>query len=146
MSQSSGSAQEIPASLHRPLQIVGYVFAGSTAVRNRAISDSFLARFAYQWLRYSFGISCTTYGTTIHCCPDTKCPPPPRRMWWLGKAELIMVTLTSLTRKRAESPVWFTLWDSRYSQVSIWPMATNTDIDAFSISFVCMQHRLHRVQ
>ncbi|KAJ7926043.1 hypothetical protein B0H13DRAFT_1097008 [Mycena leptocephala] len=32
MSQSSGTSQEIPASLHRPLQIVGYVFAGSTAV------------------------------------------------------------------------------------------------------------------
>ncbi|KAJ6560645.1 hypothetical protein DFH09DRAFT_1483350 [Mycena vulgaris] len=32
MSQSSGTSQEIPASLQRPLQIVAYVFAGSTAV------------------------------------------------------------------------------------------------------------------
>ncbi|KAF8171183.1 hypothetical protein K438DRAFT_1982173 [Mycena galopus ATCC 62051] len=32
MSQSSGTAQGIPASLQRPLEIVAYVFAGSTAV------------------------------------------------------------------------------------------------------------------
>ncbi|KAJ7452239.1 hypothetical protein FB451DRAFT_1565956 [Mycena latifolia] len=32
MSQSSGTSQEIPASLQRPLQIVAYVFTGSAAV------------------------------------------------------------------------------------------------------------------
>ncbi|KAJ7227530.1 hypothetical protein C8J57DRAFT_202540 [Mycena rebaudengoi] len=32
MSQSSGTSQQIPASLQRPLQIVAYVFVGSTAV------------------------------------------------------------------------------------------------------------------
>ncbi|KAJ7288813.1 hypothetical protein C8J57DRAFT_1166515 [Mycena rebaudengoi] len=32
MSQSSGTSQQIPASLQRPLQIAAYVFAGSTAV------------------------------------------------------------------------------------------------------------------
>ncbi|KAJ7288818.1 hypothetical protein C8J57DRAFT_1166518 [Mycena rebaudengoi] len=32
MSQSSGTSQQIPASLERPLQNVAYVFAGSTAV------------------------------------------------------------------------------------------------------------------
>ncbi|KAJ7238960.1 hypothetical protein C8J57DRAFT_1727518 [Mycena rebaudengoi] len=32
MSQSTGTSQQIPASLQRPLQIVAYVFAGSSAV------------------------------------------------------------------------------------------------------------------
>ncbi|KAJ7900628.1 hypothetical protein B0H14DRAFT_2556088 [Mycena olivaceomarginata] len=102
MSQSSGSAQEIPASLHRPLQIVGYVFAGSTAVLIWDILHN---------LRNDYSL--------------------------LSRHKMSPATAAYVVaRKRAESPVWFTLWDSRYSQIlmrSAYPLsACNTAFIVFN--------------